>query len=176
MGFLIFAYRKLFLKRKINDLNFQAMMLSEKKQRITDQIGQTQQAMSSAKNMINIFTSSSIAYKQTEDMSKYYEYVQDPKNSNIKTLKPKEGVNVSDIAYSSQIANAGIMAASNACNSIFDAVSTAQLNILNAEDSQISLQLANIDSQTKQLMPELESVEKAEDQAAKSEAPKFGLS
>lgn len=175
MGFLIFAYRKLFLTRKINDLGFQSMLLSQKRQQITAQISNIEQSMASAKNMINIFTSTSIAYKQSQDMSKYYEYVQDPRNPNSKILKPKDGVAAENMMYTTQAANAEIMAAGNICNSVFDAISTAQLNALHAEDSQMELQSKNIESQLKLLNEEVQGVEKAESEAAKSEAPKFGL-
>lgn len=166
MGFLIFAYRKLFLKRKINDLNYQSMVLSQKKQQITDQIGTIQQAISAAKSAVSLFSNMAMQQTQKDVMSKYI----DPKTGQL-TDQSKQ----TEMATELQTKQWGVMAANNLCNSIFEGADQAQLAYLNAMDSQISLQIANIDSQTKQLAPELENVEKAEDQAAKSEAPKFGL-
>lgn len=169
MGFLIFAYRKLFLKRKINDLNYQAMALSQRKQEITNQIGNVQQAMASAKNVINIFTSTSLSAIQTSALTD--NYTKNDKGG----YKLKDGVSQTDLYNTINEKQQAILAGSQIANSIFETANTSQLNQLNAIDSQISLQLANIDSQTQQLVPELQAVEKAEGEAAKSEAPKFGL-
>lgn len=168
MGFLIFAYRKLFLKRKINDLNYQAMVLSQRKQTITNQIGLVQEAISSAKNAVSLFTQAALGAAQKEVYKDFYKDPNDPKEL-------IEGKNSSDLYTAMSAKTQAITYGAQAINSLFDMQDKAQLTYLNQLDSQISLQIANIDSQTKQLMPELESVEKAEDQAAKSEAPKFGL-
>lgn len=173
MGFLIFAYRKLFLKRKINDLNYQAMVLSQRKQTITNQIGLVQQAISSAKNAVSMSTQILLAAGQESVFNNYYNRDKDGK------VTPKDGKDaaLTQSTYVNEL-NAKTQAityGAQLTNSLFDRADQAQLAYLNQLDSQISLQIANIDSQTKQLMPELESVEKAEDQAAKSEAPKFGL-
>lgn len=179
MGFLIFAYRKLFLKRKVNDLNFQAMVLSQKKQTITQQISLTQEAMSNSKNLINMLSSSSMASIQS---NVYSEYFQKNGNGMFDPSKRTEAYAKADAneiqmmaSQRMQTEQARVMMTNAFCGSVFDAVDKAQLTQLNMLDSQISMQIANIDSQTKQLMPELESVEKAESEAAKSEAPKFGL-
>lgn len=166
MGFLIFAYRKLFLKRKINDLNYQAMVLSQKKQNITDKIGQVQQAISSAKTLTASVASYTTNALTNSIFKEFYNEDRTPKSTEA-AMQAQMKLSAGQQA----IATAG-----NLTNSLFEASDQAQLAYLNSIDSQISLQIANIDSQTKQLMPELESVEKAEDQAAKSEAPKFGLS
>lgn len=170
MGFLIFAYRKLFLKRKINDLNYQSMVLSQKKQQITDQIGAVQQAISTAKSAISLFTNSALAQGQKEVYSQFY----DIDDKNKATLK--KDADQTQFYAAMNAKTQAVTMGSQYLNSLFEASDQSQLAYLNQLDSQISMQIANIDSQTKQLMPELESVEKAEDQAAKSEAPKFGLS
>lgn len=171
MGFLIFAYRKLFLKRKINDLNYQSMILSQKKQQITDQIGAVQQAITTAKSALSLFTQAGIQSAQKEVYNKYYDI--DEKTGKY---TPKGDVDQSSFMNELNLKTQAKAYAGQFANSLFEASDQAQLSYLNQLDSQISMQIANIDSQTKQLMPELESVEKAEDQAAKSEAPKFGLS
>lgn len=169
MGFLIFAYRKLFLKRKINDLNYQAMVLSQRKQTITSQIGLVQEAISSAKNAVSLFTQAALGVAQKEVYKDFYKDPNDPNKGIV------EGKDASGLYTAMNAKTQAITYGAQAINSLFDMQDKAQLAYLNQLDSQISLQIANIDSQTKQLMPELESVEKAEDQAAKSEAPKFGL-
>jgi len=72
--------------------------------------------------------------------------------------------------------NTKIAMATQLTNNVFESMSNASLPYLNAEDSRISLEMANIESQLKAVNGELEGVEKAETEAAKSEAPKFGLS
>jgi len=69
-----------------------------------------------------------------------------------------------------------IMQISSLSNSIFEAASQAQMNILKATESQMDQETANLESQLKLMREELTSVEKGETEAAKSEAPKFGLS
>lgn len=164
MGFLIFAYRKLFLTRKINDLNFRLMSLSQKKQQITDQVGNMQQAMSSGKNSLSAMSSNALSQAQQSIMSKYYD-----------GGKLKEGVDQTFVYNEYQQATSQVMAQTNLCNSVFENTSQTQLKQLNSMDSAISLQCASIESQLKQLNGELEGVIKGEEAAAKAEAPKFGL-
>lgn len=51
MGFLIFAYRKLTLKRKINQDEFRQMTLSMEKQQVSSQISVMQQALADKQDM-----------------------------------------------------------------------------------------------------------------------------
>ena len=67
------------------------------------------------------------------------------------------------------------MMASSQTNSVFEAGSNLQLSQVKAQESQIDGEMANLESKLKLLSGELESVEKGETEAAKSEAPKFGL-
>ena len=178
MGFLIFAYRKLFLTRKMNDLSFKSMLLSQKKQQITSQIAQVQENISNAKTMTNMMGSIASSGINNSVMSEYYE--KDPKGSMVlKKEFTDKGLNANTIqAQITQDINTrqqAIMFTNAACGSIFDAVDKTQLAALNAEDTHIEMQIKNIESQSIQLKPELESVEKAEADAAKSSAPKFGL-
>ena len=161
MGFLIFAFRKLSLKRQINDKNFRLMMLSNDQQKITANISTVQQAMSTAQNTINAFTSNSIMKVQQQ----YLNSDGTPKAGLDNTIYPAMNAQLQAIQYKS-----------NNVNSIFDQVNKVQLTQLNAIDTQISQQMASLESQLKPLNNELQNVEKAEDEAAKQIAPKFGLS
>ncbi len=162
MGFLIFAYRKLFLKSKINNIDFEMMCLTQKKQRITDNIGMVQQSFSAMKNVVTACTQDSLFAAQKEALSKY------PKGQ-----VPPEAE--AELATKMMVTSQAAMVASQGCNSVFESAQQAQLLPLSSEDSQISLRMANLESQEKQLRYELESVEKTEDATAKAEAPKFGL-
>ncbi len=162
MGFLIFAFRKLSLKRQINEKNFRLMMLSNDLQKITSNISTVQQAMSTAQNTMNAFTSNSIMKVQQQYLKA--------------DGTPKEGNDQNIIYPAMNVQLQAIQSKTNHLNSIFDQVNKVQLTQLNAMDTKISQQMASLESQLKPLNYELQNVEKAEDEAAKQIAPKFGLS
>jgi len=165
MGFLIFAYRKLFLKRKIDDIGYRQLVLSQKQQQMTEQVGVMQQAMAAGKNLLSVFSNGSLTNIQNDIMKQYYK---DGKFIGSDDDKLKIQNEVMQKQYA-------VMATNSACNSIFEAANTAMMAPLNAEGTQISMEMANNESQLKLLNAELESVEKAEDTAAKQCTPKFGL-
>lgn len=165
MGFLIFAYRKLFLKNKINDINYRQLALSQKQQQMTAQVGVMQQAMAAGKNLLSVFSNGSLSNISSDIMKDYYK---DGKFIGTEEDKMKIMNEVNAKQYAVMATNATI-------NSIFEASNTAIMAPLNAESTQISLEMANNDSQLKLLNSELESVEKGEDAAAKQCTPKFGL-
>lgn len=166
MGFLIFAYRKLFLKNRISDLQFKSMLLSMKQQKITEQIANVQEGMASAKNMVSVFTNNAMAQLNQQMLASGQNA---DGTQNTQALNPQLYAQMQAQQYQ-------IAAQSNACNSVFEGAVKAQLSQLNAQDKQIQTQMASIDSQTKQLSAELEGVEKGESDAAKKAAPTFGYS
>ncbi|MEI8129804.1 MAG: hypothetical protein WCG95_09350, partial [bacterium] len=120
------------------------------------------QAMSTAQNTMNAFTNNSIMKMQQEYLN--------PDGT------PKSGIDRTSLYNEMNVKQQTILFQSNTFNSIFDAANKAQLTQLNAMDTQISQQMASLESQLKPLNNELQNVEKAEDEAAKQIAPKFGLS
>ena len=166
MSFLIFAYRKLSLKRKISDGNFRLMLLDQKLTDKTQQIGELNQAISNGKNMTNIFAQSAMMNLETG----FYKDIQE-KGGRDK-LTESEKATMSETFRKQQY---DIMMQSNVANSIFETVSKAQLSQLNAEDKQIEAEKTNLESQLKLFGEELKSVEQGEDAAAKQMAPKFGI-
>lgn len=168
MSFLIFAYRKLSLKRQISDKSYRLMVLSEKYSQKTEQIGAMQQAISSGKNMINIFAQGSMMNLNNEFMQKY----SDGKGGLTEEATKNQAIIQQE--YQNKQYQAAMM--SNMCNSVFEAASQAQMAQLNAENKRIDLEKNNLESQLKLLDGELKAVEQGEDAAAKQCAPKFGLS
>lgn len=166
MGVLIHAFRKLFLKRQINDKEYRQLILSQQKQSMTEQIGVVQQSMSAAKNMLSVFTSNSLASYQNEILNPYKDG-----NNGVKMTEAQQA----DAQMKMQQKQAELVAFNYASNSIFEAASTAQLQPLKNADSAIDLEMASLESQLKILRPELDGVEKAEGEEAKQGAPKFGL-
>jgi len=169
MGFLIFAYRKLSLKSRINDLNFRLMMLTQKEQSMTEKVGQMEQAMSSAKNMMAASNSTQMSRMTESILTKYYD-----KDANGK-MTAKAGIDSNLVNQEMYKANYEAAAQNSVFSGAFDAVAKAQMTALNTQSTQISNQKANIESRLKQMNGELDGVEKAEDDAAKKDAPKFGL-
>lgn len=156
MGFLIFAYRKLLLQRQINEMSYRQMQLSEQQQAITEKIGLVQQSLSHFKNAANIFTSSMMTSMQSNFIGE---------NGQL----DQTGF------FKMQQEQMKITMANTIMNSVFEQTSKAQEAPLHAIDTQISQEMKSLESQLTLKQKELESVEKAEDQAAKSMTPKFGL-
>lgn len=162
MSFLIFAYRKLVLKRQIGDGQFRQMVLSQQKQTMAEQIGQLQQSISAAKNIFSVLANGTMATISQQVNAKYANGVtsDDQQRSIMQEIGSQQ--------YS-------VMQRLNQSNSVFEAASTAQMSQIKSKESQIDSEMANLESRLKLLSGELESVEKGETEAAKSEAPKFGL-
>jgi len=169
MSFLIFAYRKLSLKRKINDLNFKVMMLSEQEQTKLTQIGDMQQAASRMSSIMTSNNSAQMGQINNNFMQQYYDRDSDNR------YKLKDGFDASAANAAIWQANNDAMAKNSLFTGAFEAQNKAQMTVLNQQSTQISQEKSLIESQLKQLNGQLDGVEKAEDDAAKKDAPKFGL-
>lgn len=165
MGFLIFAYRKLLLKRRINDKNFRLLTLSQQQQTATERVGQQQRAFAAQKSTISCTTSAAMALQMESIYKKYAD------GSTNKIQEGKELLAQKEL----QVTQAAIMAGASLWSNVIEAQSQAQMEPLNAESTQISLEMASLESELKLLNAELESVEKAESESAKQCTPKFGL-
>lgn len=149
MGFLIFAYRKLFLKRRINDLQYREMVLQQKKMNATEQIGNYQSIMSYQNDRMTASYQSQIFGMMQANKSN-----PNTDNSVFAPILQQYQLDKSIAQYGEQM----------------------QMQRLKNIDTQIEQEMASIESQLKLMTAELESVEKGEDQEAKQAAPKFGLS
>lgn len=200
MGFLIFAFRKLSLKQEINRKQFRLTTLCMEQQRVQNEMGVLQQAkgmMQDAWGMISSSisqTSNSLFQVQGSAGQLAKSQALDEYNSVVNKNGGKETPEVKlayqkylaacDQATKQQMAAVGVMtgvqganlAVNHAVNSIFDAASDYEMKMLQMKDQRISGEKTSLESQLKTMEAELQSVEKAEDQAAKDSAPKFGLS
>ena len=164
MGFLLFAARKLQLKRQINQLQFRQMQLSQEQQQISEQISQQQERQQQVQNSINYINtiSNSLANVQNATLlQNSYTNGRIPTTA-LTSLFNNNGMNATNVA-------------TNVMNSVFTAQNNVQLAQLQGKDSQISLELENTESQLKLLQAEYESVKKAESSEAQNCAPTFGL-
>ena len=162
MSFLVFAYRKLSLKRQINEKEFRQLTLSQQKQTMSEKIGVLQQSISAGKNIFSALANSSMYNTQQEINSKYPNGV----------IPEGERAGIQQQLQNKQYE---VAMRTSLSNSIFEAVSNSQMQMLKGTESQMDSEMANLESQLKLIRPELESVEKGETDAAKSEGPKFGL-
>ena len=199
MGFLLFAGRKLQLKNKINQLSYRQMLLSQEQQTIASQIADKQQAINAAKNQLNLSSQLSVFNGVLNGLSGNDSVKEVLRGRGIESCSPQDlqsllngqKINVGgneisltgeDFAkiqpvYAQQQNAAQMQAAyaTNVINSVLDATSKADLTMLQNKDSQISLELENIDSQLKLTQAEYENVKKAESNEAQNTAPSFGL-
>jgi len=168
MSFLMFAYRKLALKRQISDKEYRSIVLSQQKQTMTDQIGQYQQAISSAKNSVSALVNNSMFTLTNEA---YAPFIKDGKVDTTGVDQSK----LAGIQENLRVQQYALMQGQSVTNSIFEASSQAKMAQLKSQESMIDTEAASLDSQLKQMREELTGIEKGETEAAKSEAPKFGL-
>ena len=196
MGFLIFAFRKLSLRREISQKEYRLMSISTIQNRIQDQISVIEQAkaamqgawntsMNAISTMGSSIFSNGLMDKQQSFMDLNISYL-DAKSNGDTVLADslrKQMLDAQKAAMGEQATNQkeyqifqqGLMLANQAQNTIFSLVDQAELASLNQQDQQYSLEKENLESQLKKLNAEYESVEKAETQAAKQAAPNLGL-
>ena len=199
MGFLLFAGRKLQLKARINQLNYRGMQLSQEQQTISAQIAEKQKAINAAKNQVNtqsqqfmlgnilngLGTNSTVQEMlrakglgscSTQDLQTLLQGGKISAEGQDFQLDASDLSSISGVyqqlQYQSQMQASY---ASNIINSVLDASSQADLAVLNAKDSQISLELDNNESQLTLLTNEYQQVKKAESNEAQNTAPTFGL-
>ena len=160
MGFLLFAARKLQLKRQINQLSYRNMQLNQEQETVSQKIKNLQQAQQAAQNQVNIFATKMNSANQIA--------------GGVQQLAGLANGQAVSMNYMSTQMTPATMAA-NVMNSIFTAANQAQLAELNAKDSEISLELENNDSQLELLQNEYQSVKKAESNEAQNCVSNFGL-
>lgn len=151
MGFLIFAYRKLALKRKISDLQFREMSISMNKQLVAEK-------QSDAASIFQSYNER-LQSKYGQGMN---ELMTDPN-----THKFIPDAQFSPRAQEMQEEYYGIKQ-----QAVF--AETNYLKQLKSKETAMDQEMASIESQLKLLNAELQSVEKQEDEEAKQSAPKFG--
>ncbi|MBP7211553.1 hypothetical protein KBA27_01830 [bacterium] len=163
MGFLIFALRKLQLKRKQSQLEYRSVVLGQRVENIQEQEAMLQRALSGAKNCAmmaiestpSIFNNlSGVNFGDQEAAANQTKYIQ-----------------AMEVMQNEQSLKA---VSTNFTNSLFENVSSSRLGVLKSQEDAIQHELDSNNSQMKYISAELQEVSKQEDQAAKDDAPKFG--
>lgn len=150
MGFLIFAYRKLALKRKISDLQYREMVISMQKNLMTEKLNDASSIFASYNETMQNGMNDKMGrlMYNNRNVTGYNPY-QDPDGRSIlnQYYQEKQTASMAESQYMKQLKD---------------------------KETSMDTQIANIDSQLKQLNAELQAVEKQEDEEAKQDAPKFG--
>lgn len=204
MAFLLFAFQKMAITRKINNKNYELICNTNELQRIQSQIGimeqskaSLQDAWSTASALLSQSSSSiyqASVFASADDVTKattaYREACKNSQSSGTDKANDPEVIaakaKMDDAqkasADATQKAYVGQQAAQQAlamtgqlANSVFEAGDKAKRAILQSQDQRLELRKGQIQSELSLLNNELENVTKAETDSAKKTAPNFGL-
>lgn len=155
MGYMLFTARKLSLTTRINQANARLMLISQHHTNIDNNIAQLQ---------------SLNALKQTkENTAAYKEYEENMASIDISSSDSASYLS-KQLEYQIQL--------SQALNGISSKhqMSNSQINILEAQASQLDIQQKRLQTELDSMTAELKNVEEAEGKAIEASAPKFKTS
>lgn len=200
MSFLLFAHRKLSILRNLDHKNFRLTIIDNKLMNLHEQQGIMAQAKSSAQSSLSIFYNSNVSLLDNFFNTKTNQMYNSVQGFNDKYSKALEAngndenaqpVKDAKAAYDKAVENANtnyrkfysdymkdksaLQMSAQAMNSIFTNSDQNQASFINAQEKQMTIEKANLESQVKILNEELSSVKTAEDQAAKRAVTDFGL-
>ncbi len=194
MSFLILAFRKLSLKRKINSGNFRLMQLQMTKDRITSQLASSQQLNATIQDNWNTFTTSlgnmtssvfsaqlnTSSNNATAALKQYQDAVDSGDAKAIKDAETKMyaantiAANEQKQLMLAQNTEAIALAAlKRSANSIFETQQKAELETLQRKDQSIELEMTSLQTQLSCWEAEYKNLDSAVNEAAKSSAPKY---
>ena len=175
MSFLMFAARKIQIKRLMNSKNYELTLITEQANQAAQKVANAQEAQTAAKNQVSVFTS------QLQSQGQY---------AALAALKAQKGIDASDmkslsqeqLAFVSEAMQKGTQAGNQLAtaitsitDSIFSAQNKAELSRLQAQQQTLDMRKESLQTQLKSLQGEYQQCESAESESAKSLAPKFGL-
>lgn len=196
MGFLIFAYRKLALRRKINTDQYRLMTLQSDQLQIQSNISLVQQATAANQeasqmmisNLTNMFYSgyqNSLFGSNTmlQGAEQNLRQAQASKDEEKIKAAAKDLENAQKMYSGNQVGGMmamqqfqqGIMGLNQQINSVFAAKERGEMQALKQKDTRISQEIAHLETQLKMENQEYDNVTKAEDEEIKKSTPKFGL-
>ena len=172
MSFLMFAARKIQIKRLMNSKNYELTLITEQANQAAQKVANAQEAQTAAKNQVSVFTS------QLQSQAQYQA---------LAALKNQTGIDASQMSSDNMTAiQAAVQQGSQAgaqlataitsiTDSIFSAQNKAELSRLQAQQQTLDMRKESLQTQLKSLQGEYQQCESAESESAKSLAPKFGL-
>ncbi len=173
MSFLMFAARKIQIRRLMNSKNYELTLITEQANEAARKVANAQEAQTAAKNQVSVFTS------QLQSAAQYQA---------LAALKNQTGIDAnamnaqSDLSAVQAALQQGTQAGSQLAtaitsitDSIFSAQNKAELSRLQAQQQTLDMRKESLETQLKSLQGEYQQCESAESESAKSLAPKFGI-
>ena len=172
MSFLMFAARKIQIKRLVNAKNYELTLITEAANEAARKVADAQEAQTAAKNQVSVFTTNLQTAAQ---------------NQSLAALQQQTGINPNEVnadnmsaiqAALQQGTQAGAALASavtSITDAIFSAQNKAELAKLQGQQQVLDMKKEALQTELKSLQNEYQASESAESESAKSLAPKFGL-
>ena len=201
MGFLLFAFMKLSLKRTINHKEFRLSQVLNKINNLQEQTSIMAQAKSSAQSALTMFFQSNNMMANNMYQQKTFElqsgyakeqeaytkaYNDNGKDVNNQTVKDAQAVLTTaqtnaQMYYQSLFADFQKVQSANQMSqqlmsSIFTSSDQMQQSTLHAQETQLTTEKDGIESELKGLNAQYDSYKQSEEKAAKDLAPNFGTS
>lgn len=183
MSFLLFASRKIQIRRELNTKNYELDLITQKYNEATKKVAEFQQNISNAKQMTSVFTNglqsqylaSALATQFGKDSAVYKAYATGDFKaiSNLSTEDKTKAQAAAQYAQQASVVMAQSVTA--VTDSIFDSMNKAQGAKLQAQQQQLDMRKQALESEVQVLANEYQSVKQGEQQEAKNIAPQFGL-
>ena len=166
MSFLLFAARKMQLKREINANSYEQIKVQDQLKAAQKRVSNFQEQMTQMKNMTSIFARSLQAQATVQgyqDAGIDYNNTQSLQDNSAKVSTIQQGATA--LASTFQ----------NVTDSIFTAVNNVQLEALKAESDRLDNKLTSLKTEAQLLNAECQEYDQAISSSVKEAAPKFGL-
>ena len=161
MSFLLFAARKMQLKREINANSYEQIKVQDQLKAAQKRVSNFQEQMTQMKSIFNVANKALYANTLQNNYGSVGEINQDNYQAQL--------------GLAQQGATALTNAVSNITDSIFTAVSNVQLEQLKAESDRLDNKLTSLKTEGQLLSTEYQEYDQAISSAVKEAAPKFGL-
>ena len=174
MAFLLFAARKIQLKREINSKQYEVALIASKFEEATKKVADKQQAMT---DMKNAFQSSTSLFTQMGQSAAVAALIAQDTNGQVSD--GSKITNLQAYQYALQQGTQAGTTLATAANSVFDSIvgsqNKAELARLNAQASALETRKTALETQLKQLEAEYQNYDSALSNSVKEAAPSFGL-
>ena len=180
MSFLLFASRKIQIRRELNTKNYELDLITQKYNEATKAVADFQQNISNAKQMTSVFTSNFQGQEMARAMATAFGSESDQyraaMSGNYSSLS-KEDLAKAQYAcqLGTQAASVMTQAVTSVTDSIFSAMNKAQGAKLQAQQQQLDMRKQALESEVQVLSNEYNAVKQGEQSEAKNIAPQFGL-